>query len=162
MSVQLRAETLAQRLFIDAVNDGAVELIADLYSPDFVDRAPGPGQPSGPAGIIEIVQRYRAAIPDLAITVEEVITCGDRVVTRETWRGTHHGEDAGVPPHRPEVRDDQDAHLPPRWRQDRGGVDRRERPRHPARQRLTRPGFSVDRSSVVRISVRNPPLLRAR
>jgi predicted ester cyclase len=38
---------------------------------------------------VNVVKQYRAAIPDLTVTVEEVIVAGDQVVTRETWRGTH-------------------------------------------------------------------------
>jgi steroid delta-isomerase-like uncharacterized protein len=89
--------TLVRRLFDEAVNRGHVELINELYSPTFTDHAPGPGQPPGPAGIIAIVERYRLAIPDLTVTVEEVVVSGDRVVTRETWRGTHMQEVAGIP-----------------------------------------------------------------
>ena len=39
-----------------------------------------------------------AAFPDSRVTVEDLIAEGDKVVTRFTWRGTHHGEFMGVPP----------------------------------------------------------------
>jgi steroid delta-isomerase-like uncharacterized protein len=90
------AASFASRLFDDAVSGGDVEAILDLYSPDFVDNAPGPGQLPGAEGIVQVVRRYREAIPDLRVTVEEVLVTGDRVVTRETWRGTHVGEIAGI------------------------------------------------------------------
>ena len=88
--------SLVRRLFDEAVNQGHVDLIVELYAPSFVDHSPGPGQAPGPAGIIEGVKRYRTAIPDLEVTVEDVIVSGDRVVTRETWSGTHRYELAGL------------------------------------------------------------------
>ena len=88
---------ILSRLFDEAVNQGHVEVIGELYSPKFTDHSPGPGQLPGPAGIIDAVERYRIAIPDLNVKVEDVVVSGDRVATRETWRGTHMEEIAGVP-----------------------------------------------------------------
>ena len=89
--------SLLRRLFEEAVNQGHVGVISEQYSPKFIDRSPGPGQLPGPAGIVDAVKRYRTAIPDLEVKVEDVVISGDRVVTRETWRGTHMEEIAGVP-----------------------------------------------------------------
>jgi steroid delta-isomerase-like uncharacterized protein len=89
--------SLLNRLFGEAVNQGRVEVISELYSPKFTDHSPGPGQLPGPAGIVDAVTQYRTAIPDLEVKVEDVVVSGDRVVTRETWRGTHMEEIAGVP-----------------------------------------------------------------
>ena len=97
MSEPMDPLSLLSRLFDEAVNQGHVELIKELYSPNFTDHSPGPGQLPGPEGIIEAVKRYRTAIPDLIVKVEDVVVSGDRVVTRETWRGTHMKEIAGVP-----------------------------------------------------------------
>jgi steroid delta-isomerase-like uncharacterized protein len=89
--------SLLIRLFDEAVNQGHVEVISELYSPKFTDHSPGPGQQPGPDGIIDAVKRYRIAIPDLEVKVEDVVVSGDRMVTRETWSGTHMEEIAGVP-----------------------------------------------------------------
>lgn len=88
---------LVSRLFKEAVNQGHVDLIYKLYAQHFIDHSPGPGQATGPAGIVDAVKRYRTAIPDLEVTVEDVIVSGDRVVTRETWRGTHMMDIVGIP-----------------------------------------------------------------
>jgi steroid delta-isomerase-like uncharacterized protein len=37
-------------------------------------------------------------VPDLSVSVEDVIAEGDRVVIRDTIRGTHRGPFAGLPP----------------------------------------------------------------
>ena len=36
------------------------------------------------------------AFPDRSFTIEELVACGDWVVTRYTWRATHRGDFAGV------------------------------------------------------------------
>ena len=41
---------------------------------------------------------FLGAFPDLAITVEDMLAEDDRVATRVTMRGTHHGPLAGVAP----------------------------------------------------------------
>ena len=97
MSNSTDAHSLLHQLFEMAVNQGQIDLIEELYSSNFVDHSPGPQQPPGPLGIIEVVKRYRTAIPDLEVKVEDVIISGDRIVTRETWSGTHMEEIAGLP-----------------------------------------------------------------
>lgn len=44
------------------------------------------------------VGTVRRAFPDWHNCIDEVISCGDRVVTRMTWSGTHEGRLAGVEP----------------------------------------------------------------
>jgi steroid delta-isomerase-like uncharacterized protein len=46
----------------------------------------------------QIVHRWRAAFPDLRITVDEMISEGDIVATRTTFTGTHRGSWAGAKP----------------------------------------------------------------
>lgn len=98
MVTRTEAEELVGRIFDEAVNQGHIDVIGELYAADFIDHAPGPDQAPGPAGIMDVVKRYRAAIPDLTVTVADIIVAGDQVVTRETWRGTHRHELADIPP----------------------------------------------------------------
>lgn len=44
------------------------------------------------------VQTVRAAFPDWHNRIDELIVCGDRVVTRMTWSGTHRGKLLGIEP----------------------------------------------------------------
>jgi len=98
MLTETQAKELVHHIFEDAVNQGVLEAIHEVYAPNFVDHSPGPDQVPGPKGIVEVVRQYRQAIPDLSVMVDEVILAGDRVVTRETWRGTHQHQLAGIPP----------------------------------------------------------------
>jgi len=89
MFTEIEAKKLVRRIFEEAVNQGHTDVIGELYADNFIDHSPGPDQAPGPAGIVNVVNQYRAAIPDLSVTIEDVIVAGDRVITRETWRGTH-------------------------------------------------------------------------
>jgi predicted ester cyclase len=44
------------------------------------------------------VETVRRAFPDWHNRIDEVISCGDRVVTRMTWSGTHEGRLMDVEP----------------------------------------------------------------
>src|SRR4029077_3434441 len=48
--------------------------------------------PSGPAGVRQEMAIYRAAMPDLHFTIEDVIAEHDRVVTRVVATGTQRGD----------------------------------------------------------------------
>ena len=87
-----------QRLFNEVVNDKKLETVDELFSPSFIDHAPGPTQPPGPQGIKKVLEDYFAAFPDLVVTLEEIMSSGDTVATRETWRATHRGQYGGIAP----------------------------------------------------------------
>lgn len=61
-------------------------------------RTPLPVDATGAQVLKEVFGRLHRAFPDLHITVEDVIEEGDKVVSRNTVTGTHHGEYMGIPP----------------------------------------------------------------
>jgi steroid delta-isomerase-like uncharacterized protein len=85
----------ATRLYA-LVNDGEVEAVGELVSPDYQEHNPLPGQGVGRDGVLD---RFSMIVTGLAprFTVEDVIAEGDRVVVRWTNAGTHAGEFAGIP-----------------------------------------------------------------
>lgn len=89
--------TVASRWYEEVFNAGKIELIDELFAPNFVDHDPGNPLP-GFEGLRQLVSMYRSAFPDLRLTIEDEITEGDRVVTRFTGRGTHKGPLMGIPP----------------------------------------------------------------
>jgi steroid delta-isomerase-like uncharacterized protein len=67
-----------------------------ILSPDFVIHA---GQDHrGVDGLLEMVAPFVAALPDLAVTVDQQIAQGDYVTSRFTLRGTHRGPVFGIQP----------------------------------------------------------------
>ena len=89
--------TVASRWYEEVFNAGKIELIDELFAPNFVDHDPSNPLP-GLDGVRQLVSMYRGAFPDLRLTVEDEITEGDKVVTRFTGRGTHKGPLMGIPP----------------------------------------------------------------
>jgi steroid delta-isomerase-like uncharacterized protein len=90
---------LVRRMIEEVWNKGKLALCDELVSPSFVRRDPStPGEARGPKGIKEVIGAYRAAFPDLAMTLDEVIVQGDKVAARGTAHGTHKGPLMGIPP----------------------------------------------------------------
>ncbi len=68
----------------------------DLYAPDAVlhgYQGVEPGLPS----IRRFYEAFWAAFPDARLTIEDVLTEGDRLACRFTVRATHRGELMGIP-----------------------------------------------------------------
>ncbi|MBV8430866.1 MAG: ester cyclase [Solirubrobacterales bacterium] len=96
------AAEASRRLVEETFNHGNLAIIDQLVAPQFVDH--DPGQPArlrslrGPAVLRETVQMYRAAFPDVQMTVDEVIAQGDKVALRWHGEGTHRGPLEGMAP----------------------------------------------------------------
>jgi predicted ester cyclase len=87
------------RRLIKEVERGNVNLIDELLAPDFVDRSLLPGQRPDREGYKRGLSEDHGAFSNLAITIEDQIAEGDKVMTRLTWRGTHDRDKfMGKPP----------------------------------------------------------------
>ena len=85
-----------RRLFEQGINAQDEALIGELVSPDYVNHdmpAPAPGA----EGFKQIVGQFRAAFPDLRITIDEQCAEADLVANRGHFTGTHKGEFMGIP-----------------------------------------------------------------
>jgi steroid delta-isomerase-like uncharacterized protein len=77
---------------------GNLDILQELYTPDFVCHfIVGPDW-HGYDGIREAVSSHRRSFPDWTEHVEDIVAEGDRVVTRFRSRGTQKGEFEGIPP----------------------------------------------------------------
>lgn len=89
----------AYRRFIDvAFNEGQLGRLDELVTPNYVFHDAPPGTPAGPDAIRQVVTMFRAAFPDLKITIEDQIAEGEKVCSRATTRGTHRGAIFGISP----------------------------------------------------------------
>src|SRR3954467_4229216 len=82
-------KALIRRFYDHVWNKAEYWAADDLVAPDYVRHAPQPIR--GRDGIREIVEQVRAAFPDLFITIEDLISEGDRVAVRWHAYGTHKG-----------------------------------------------------------------------
>lgn len=98
MRIEERNKALARRYIEEVWNRGNLDLIDELFTPDYVNHNLSAGQAPGLAGIKALIGGFRAASPDLRLTIDDLIAEGDKVVTRWTARGTHQGDLMGIPP----------------------------------------------------------------
>jgi steroid delta-isomerase-like uncharacterized protein len=97
-------KTLIRRWLDDVFTRGDLGKVGELFTLNYALHDPSfPHDVHGPEGIKRYVTAYRAAFPDLQITVEDQLAEEDKVVTRWTIRGTHSGEFLGLAPTGEEV-----------------------------------------------------------
>ena len=89
-------KALVRRFFDEVMNEGRLDLVAELFAPEYVNRHAHPGQQPGPDGVRQLVTNVRRAFPDLVETVDDLVAEGDRVGLRLTLRGTHLGAFRGA------------------------------------------------------------------
>jgi len=87
--------------YIDEVwSQGNLDTLDEISSADAVGHSPV--EPNNPVVGIEAGKQtttvYRAAFPDLHLTIDDMIAEGDKVVVRWSSTGTHQGEFVGIPP----------------------------------------------------------------
>ena len=82
---------------VEIYNLGKVELIDELFAPDYTDRTPQPGFEPTRDGLKKALTMLKAGFPDLRYTLDESIYTGDKLVHRLTGTGTMTGEFNGMP-----------------------------------------------------------------
>jgi steroid delta-isomerase-like uncharacterized protein len=83
-------KALARRSW-EIVSPDNLDLIEEVYAPDLVWHEPDQDI-RGYDQAKQFVSTFFAAMPDINITVEDLIAEGEQVVSRYTIRGTHQGE----------------------------------------------------------------------
>ena len=89
-------EATMRRLY-GLINSHDVDGFDEVLSEDFVEHEETPGLEPTREGVKEFFRMYFAAFPDLRFEPLDVITSGDKVVTRTRATGTHQGEFMGIP-----------------------------------------------------------------
>jgi steroid delta-isomerase-like uncharacterized protein len=92
-------KAIIRRLIEELWNKGNLSLADELFAPNYehhdastLDFGRGPESEKKRATL------YRAAFPDLRLTIEEIIAEGEIVMTRWSCRGTHKGDLSGIAP----------------------------------------------------------------
>jgi steroid delta-isomerase-like uncharacterized protein len=78
----------------EAINTGNLALLDKFVAPGYVEHSEGF---QGVEPFRQQVAAFRAAFPDLRVTIEDVLTDGDRFASRTTVTGTHTGDLMGMP-----------------------------------------------------------------
>src|SRR6266498_2132823 len=85
-------KALIRRFYEEVWDRGNTDFVFDVFAEDYVrhDFRPTDALP-GPAGQKKIADDFRAAFPDLEVTVDLIVGEEDFVVGRWTASGTHRG-----------------------------------------------------------------------
>ena len=92
-------KALIHRFYEEVWNNGNLDVADDIFAADYArhDLRPGNALP-GPEGQKKIAADFRAAFPDLHMTVDLMLAEDDMVAARWTTEGTNTGPWAAVPP----------------------------------------------------------------
>ncbi|MBV9083102.1 MAG: ester cyclase [Acidobacteriaceae bacterium] len=86
-----RMKQLVREHFEDFVNQRNAAVIHKNMTPDFYDHDGPGGRPTGVEGDERMMLGMYNAMPDLQLTIEDMIAEGDKVVCRNIWRWTDPG-----------------------------------------------------------------------
>src|SRR5262245_24180940 len=91
MATNLTTDEMKEKVrshFEDFVNNRKAEVIETNMTPDFYDHDGPGGEPTDASGDERMMRRMYGAMPDLHLTIEDLIAEGDKVVCRNHWRWT--------------------------------------------------------------------------
>jgi predicted ester cyclase len=91
-------KALTRRIFEEGINQNKPGVFDELIAPSFVNHDAPPGYEADREGFRRFIGMFRAAFPDLRVTIEEQLADGDKVIDRGYGSGTHRGEFQGIPP----------------------------------------------------------------
>jgi steroid delta-isomerase-like uncharacterized protein len=90
--------SLVLRYFNEFLNQGKLEIVEEIASPNFVLHIPTIPEPvRGHEGLRQFAIRVRNAMPDIHYTVERYVVDGNNMAVRWSCIGTQQGEFLGVP-----------------------------------------------------------------
>jgi predicted ester cyclase len=89
---ELEAVMLAARRYAAFWNSGDPAYARQALAPGFIDRTLPEGREQGTAGPLQASRNFRAAVPDLAAEVTDMVAAGDRVVVRLHFTGHFTGQ----------------------------------------------------------------------
>lgn len=85
-------KVIVRRVFEEGFGHGRTDVVDEALAPDAVDRHPfEEGEEDFRAHLKGAIGMFRAAIPDLVASVEDVVAEGNRVAARVRMTGTHTG-----------------------------------------------------------------------
>jgi predicted ester cyclase len=86
------------RLFYAFWNTGDPQFARAALADDFKDHTLPKGRPQGVAGVLSASKNFRATIPDLKCSIEDLLISKDKVVARLVFTGHHIGSFNGRKP----------------------------------------------------------------
>lgn len=95
---RLHTERLAVETFYRAFNERNPDLVDAVLAPAWDDIPLAPGQRPGPEGIKSVILSVMQALPDVQVTIHDMVQEPGKISVRAEISGTHQGEFFGIPP----------------------------------------------------------------
>jgi len=91
-------KAIVRRYLEEFWNKGNMDVADEIIDPEYIHYTAGVPDIISLEEAKQSIAEARTAFPDLQWTVDDIFAEGDKVVVRETFRGTHQGEFMGIPP----------------------------------------------------------------
>ncbi len=89
-------KALVRRYLDEVWNQGHTAAVDEFLAPNYQRYLAPTSAPLTRAGQKQRLTGFRAAFPDVQLTLEDMFAAGDRVAFRVTLRGTHQGVFQGI------------------------------------------------------------------
>ena len=83
-------KVVARRFFEEMWNEGRLDIVDELITANMAGHAPT-GEFTGYKGEMQTISGLLVAVPDLQITIDDIIAEGNKVALRTSYVGTHTG-----------------------------------------------------------------------
>jgi steroid delta-isomerase-like uncharacterized protein len=80
------------------LNKGNIDMVDELFTEDFADRYPAPGETPDREGFKQFLSGLHKSFPDWRWSLEDFFSEGDKIAYRFTMKGTDKGGYIGLPP----------------------------------------------------------------
>jgi predicted ester cyclase len=91
-------KAVVRRLVEEVYNQGNLDVVDELMSPDIFDHAAVPEHQHGIDGFKHVMEWVRTFSSDVHYDIDDIIAEGDKVAVRMTQSGTHTGTVRDIPP----------------------------------------------------------------
>ena len=92
-----------RRFMEDVVNEKNIAELDEHMAAEFVEHEDISPLPPNRDGARQLFASMLEGLPDLSVTIDDMVSEADKVWARSTWRGTHKGEFQGIPATNKEV-----------------------------------------------------------
>ena len=108
--------------FAEAVQTGNFDLFKEVVSTGNIDHDPAVGQVPGPEGYRMLFTGFRAAFPDMSVTLETLVADEESIAFAYTLTGTQTGPLMGLAPTGQKNKNPRYADIKVQRRQDGGAL----------------------------------------
>jgi steroid delta-isomerase-like uncharacterized protein len=91
-------KALVRKLFEEEINHQNLDTMESMATSDYISHNDSLVPPSDVKQTRKFLASVFAAFPDIHVTIEDIVAEGDKVVVRNTWRGTFRGPWMGTAP----------------------------------------------------------------